>query len=72
MNSYTPRHLRRKGNAGRNGSVDKTKSQAFRTAAQLSKQFIHQSASALESPKMRERYAEYCRRSDANSLRKGS
>lgn len=69
MNSYTPRHLRRKGNASRNGSVDSTKSAAFRKAALISKKFISQPASALASPKLRHQYSEWCRRADAGTLR---
>lgn len=68
--SYTPRHLRRKKNASRNGSVDITKSQAFRKAAQRSKKFIHQSSSMLES-KLHHDYREYCGTCDRGSLRTG-
>lgn len=64
--SFTPRHLRRKGNASRNGSVGEEKQRAFRRVAQLSKQFIHQSANALEG---NERYLAWCGKADRGALR---
>lgn len=48
--SYTPRHLRRKGNASRNGTVGPEKKKGMRKAALLSKKFINQPASQLEKP----------------------
>jgi hypothetical protein len=67
--SYTPRHMRRKRNASRNGTVGPEKQRAFRTAAQISKRFIHQSASTLENPKIAAQYSEYKARCDRQGLR---
>lgn len=68
---YTPRHLRRKGNASRNGSRDSTKTMAFRAAAALSKRFIHQKASQLVKPALAAEYSKWCVRADNGTLRKG-
>jgi hypothetical protein len=46
--SYTPRHLRRRGNTRRNGSGQEEKSQMFRLIAVKSKKFIFQKAGQLE------------------------
>lgn len=67
--SYTPRNLRRKNNASRNGTVGPEKAQAFRSAKRISDKFIHQSASMLE--KMGQQYAEYRGICDREALRKG-
>lgn len=70
MKNFNPRHLRKKF-ANRNGSEDATKSRSFRRAAQYSKRFIHQSASALESPKFAHDYAIYSEQVRKGVLRKG-
>jgi hypothetical protein len=67
--TYTPPHMRRRKNASRNGTVGPEKTKAFRTAAQLSKRFIHQSAAALEHPRLASEYAAYKARCDRNGLR---
>lgn len=68
---YTPRKMRRKNNASRNGTVDGTKSKAFRKAAQMSKLWIHQSSSYLEHPRNYPLYRDYCGKCDRDGLRKG-
>lgn len=59
MKVFVPRRLRKKF-SNKSGTVDQTKSKAFRRCALISKQFINQSASALDSPKLATRYAQYC------------
>lgn len=63
--SYTPRHLRRRGNTSRNGTVGPEKSQAFRQAKREGDKFRHQSSSMLEKPSVYPHYAEYKRKTDA-------
>lgn len=66
---YTPRALRRKGNASRNGSVGPEKKIAMRRAALLSKKFINQKASALEKPgQLHEEYMVYRKRANGNKI----
>jgi len=68
---YTPRNLRRKGNANRNGTVGPEKKRAFRAAKKISDRFIHLSASELEKPKVYSQYLSYKTACDRNSLRRG-
>lgn len=70
MKQFKPRHLRKKFN-NKSGGKDAEKSRAFRRAAAWSKQFIHQSASVLESPRMVGPYAIYCEAARRDVLRKG-
>lgn len=72
MNSYTPRRLRRKGNASRNGTVGPEKKRAFRAAKAKSDRFIHQSASMLEKPSVYQHYARYKLACDNDALRAGT
>lgn len=69
-NSYTPRHLRRRGNTARNGAGQEEKSRMFRTVKKVSDQFIHQSASTLE--KMGPRYERYRRQFTGDKVRLGA
>ena len=46
--SYTPPHLRRRGNNRKNGPGQEEKSRMFRTIARRSKRFIFQKAGQLE------------------------
>lgn len=59
MKNFNPRHLRSK-YSNRSGSSDQSKSRAFRRCKQISDRYIHQSASALESPALANGYAQYC------------
>lgn len=59
MKVFVPRKLRKKF-SNKSGTVDQTKSKAFRRCALISKQFIHQSASALASPALATKYERYC------------
>lgn len=65
-NKFTPRHLRR-GYVNKSGTVDQTKSRAFRRCKRISDQFIHQSSSALESPKLKDPYKQYCDKTRAGT-----
>lgn len=67
---YTPRHLRRKAMAKKSGgALDSAKKQAFRRCKRISDQFIHQSASALES---NGQYLSYCAATEKGTgFRKG-
>jgi len=49
--SYTPPHLRKKGNASRNGSATVEKGKQCSAMRKHTNRFIHQSASALEKMK---------------------
>jgi hypothetical protein len=69
-NKFTPRHMRR-GWVNRSGTVDQTKGKAFRRCKKISDRFIHQSSSALASPRLAHQYAEYCAVVDRSGLRKG-
>lgn len=69
---YTPKHMRRKRNASRNGSVGPEKTKAFAKAKQLSDRFIHQSASTLAKPSMAADYRAYCDKCDRGTLRGGA
>jgi len=61
MKVFTPRHMRKR-YSGKNGSPDVAKKALFRRCARISKQFIHQSASNLESPALHNQYVMYCER----------
>lgn len=71
MKNFNPRHMRKKFN-NKSGSQDSAKSQAFRRAAQWSKQFINQSASALESPRLAFGYSVWSDAARRGNLRKGA
>ena len=71
MKNFNPRHLRSRYN-NQSGASDKTKSQAFRRCKRISDQFIHRSASALESPSLAHSYSNYCRiTEEGRGFRKG-
>jgi hypothetical protein len=70
MKNFNPRHLRKKFN-NKSGGKDIEKSRTFRRAAAWSKQFIHQSASTLESPAFATRYQKYCEACRRGTLSKG-
>ncbi len=73
MNVFTPRHLRKGAKNSSGGSMDIAKQRAFRRCARISKQFIRQSASVLESPEYAARYAAYCAvTAQGQGFRKGS
>lgn len=65
MKVFNPRHLRKRYN-NKSGGKDPTKSRAFARAAKWSKQFIHQSASALAKPPLAAGYHDW-----SNAARKG-
>lgn len=68
MSTYTPRNMRKK---YRNTSgKDQQKQKVFRAAALWSKQFIHQSADALQSSSLREPYKKWCESADKGTLRR--
>lgn len=68
--SYTPRHLRRRGNTAKNGGGQEEKSKMFRAIKKVSDRFIHQSASVLE--KMGPRYERYRRQFTGDKVRLGA
>ena len=59
MKNFNPRHLRKRHAARRSGPKDPGKSKAFRRCKRISDRFIHQSASALESPSIAGPYLAY-------------
>lgn len=71
MQNFNPRHLRTR-YAKKGAAADDAKKKAFRRCKNISNQFIHQSASALESPRFANRYAQYCERTmEGKGFRKG-
>lgn len=68
--SYTPRHLRRRGNTAKNGAGQEEKSKMFRAVKKVSDRFIHQSASTLE--KMGASYERYRRQFTGDKVRLGA
>lgn len=59
MKQFVPRRLRKR-YSSRNGPGKEVKQQAFKRCARISKLFINQSASVLESPRFAAQYAIFC------------
>lgn len=59
MKQFVPRHLRKR-YVNKSGPGKDVKQKAFKRCARISKRFIHQSASVLESPRFATQYAEFC------------
>ena len=72
---FTPRHMRRGSGTNRSGAGKAEKSRAFRQAKKTCDQFIHQSASRLESAtfsKQYQKFRELCGFLGSKALRKGA
>ena len=72
MKDFTPRHMRKRYNNNKSGTLNSAKSKAFRRCKQRADKFIHQSASALTSSALSQQYAQFCADTAAGTgFRKG-